>query len=193
METLHLLNQQMEQLRKKADEQLQLKEQEAYLMVRTFMRILSFSQAQEYEASCLESERTKLKRLQHQENVRKDLDSLNNAKRISHAKAKRESLEMDISIVSKFAEMAGIEREEKQQRKLQLNRELHAYMDYLHRRVEEQKQEEQGLDQLHRVENERMWQQRELKWRAEEEARSKLMDEVLRQRQDQLHQKSLTI
>ncbi|TPX31586.1 hypothetical protein SmJEL517_g05091 [Synchytrium microbalum] len=163
---LTMLDEQMAQLRVQAEQEEELKP--------------------EHEAQTAEAARLRMKKEHEQRLVRTELDRFNKAKIAQRAKDARESLEMDLKIVSEFLEADAKDKAAKSAKKKALREEMLSYRDSLVAQRETVKEREKEIDARYREEEEKMWKLRAEKWQREQRARDKLMQEVIQSRQEQL-------
>ncbi|KAJ3218540.1 Cilia- and flagella-associated protein 53 [Dinochytrium kinnereticum] len=172
--TTAILEAQLELLRKQAMEEERLKQEEAILM------------REEMLMRELEDERKRQRKLAEQRIIRTELDKFNKIKIEQRAKEVRESLEMDMRIVNEFFRMDQSEAETKSRRRAELRKEMQLYREHLLEQQRIEREREKEIDRLQREENDKLWRTRAEKWKKEQQARDRLMQEVLQGRKEQL-------
>ena len=103
-----------------------------------------------------EAARRRLQKEQEQRQVRSELDRFNQVKMAQRAKDARESLEMDLKIVSEFLEADAQDRAAKSAKKKALMDEMLSYRDTLLGQREEAKQREKEVEARYREEEEKV-------------------------------------
>ncbi|KAJ3278173.1 Cilia- and flagella-associated protein 53 [Borealophlyctis nickersoniae] len=168
------LDEQLHMLKIQAREEERLKQEEAELM------------RQDHEMQILEHERAQLRKLQDQRQVRLELDMFNRAKIQQRQLQIKEALEMDMKIVNEFFRLDEKEREDKSRRKEELRKEMQLYREHLLEQKRIEREREKEIEKLHKEEEDKLWRLRAEKWRKEQLARDRLMEEVLSGRKEQL-------
>ena len=137
----------------------------------------------------MEEEREKLRSEQKKKLIRSELDSFNKAKVQQRAKEIQEALDMDTRILQEFVKMNEAEALAQKRRKEELRDELQSYIQYMNEQREIEKQREKDVEAIYRQQEKSMWAAKERRWQKEQEARDKLMHEVIIGRQSQLQEK----
>ncbi|KAI8915862.1 hypothetical protein EDD86DRAFT_6516 [Gorgonomyces haynaldii] len=138
------------------------------------------------ERQQLEDERKRERKMQEQRIIRAELDVFNKARIAQRQKEIQESLDRDMKILNEFVKSEQEEKESKMRRRDNLRKEMQAYREHLVQAKEIEKQRQAEIETWYANEQERLWKVRTEKWRAEQIARDKLMQEVMRTRQEQL-------
>ncbi|KAJ3036899.1 hypothetical protein HDV00_002243 [Rhizophlyctis rosea] len=172
--TMATLDEQLRMLKVQAMEEERLKQEEKELM------------RQDHALRQLEEERAHMRKLQEQRQIRADLDAFNKAKLLQRQREVRESLEMDMRIVNEFFAMDEKEREDRGRRKEELRKEMVAYRDHLEEQRRVEREREREVERLYREEEDKLWRMRAEKWKKEQQARDRLMKEVIDGRAEQL-------
>lgn len=121
-----------------------------------------------------------------QREIREDLDA-NNKERIARRVAEEKAaLELDMRIVKEFMKQDSDEKESKIRKKGELRSEMLEYQQYLQEMRAFEKKREAELNAMYREEEDRIWTVRSQKWKKEQDARDRLMFEVLEGRKEQL-------
>ncbi|KAJ1553131.1 Cilia- and flagella-associated protein 53 [Cladochytrium tenue] len=174
--TVAVLEAQLETLRKQALEEDRLKKEEAEIM------------RHESRLRQLEDERHQSRKRAEQQAVRGELDRQASERSRQRAREARAAVELDLRIVDEFCRLEGEAAAGRGRRRAELRAEMMAYRVHLEeqRRVEEERARE--VDRLQREESEKLWNARAERWKKEQAARDRLMQEVLEGRRQQLHQ-----
>ncbi|KAJ3321783.1 ubiquinol-cytochrome c reductase core subunit 1 [Boothiomyces sp. JEL0866] len=174
IQTLVILQEQLESLKKQARLQEQLKAEEARLM------------RQDMHMRQLEDERILLRKEQEKRAIRADLDEFNKAKIQQRQQDVKKALDNDLRILEEISKMEKAEKESNSRRKLELQKEMQLYREHLTRQKAEEAKRERELEQYYNEEQDRIWKLRTEKWRKEQAARDRLMKDVIKGRQEQL-------
>lgn len=175
--TTAILEEQMIMLREKAQEEEKLIREEARLM------------REEMELRRMEEERARLRRLQDQRRTRQELDYFNKMRMQQRAKEVQDALEMDMRIVSEFAAIDESERLEKVRRKEELRNETQMYRQHLAEQKEIEERRAREIEHMYAKEQEKYWRTRALNWQQEQDARDRLMADVIEGRREQIRRK----
>ena len=139
----------------------------------------------------LEDERKRMVKTEEQHKVRTELNRFNKLKMQAKAKAVAKALEFDLKIIGDVARMDEEERKMLRQKKEELRNEVQLYREYLRDQKLWEEQAAKEIDQMYQSEIDKVWKQKEEKWAHEQQARDKLMAEVLASRQEQIRQKCM--
>ncbi|KAJ3261688.1 ubiquinol-cytochrome c reductase core subunit 1 [Boothiomyces macroporosus] len=172
VQTLVILQEQLESLKKQARLQEELKAEEARLM--------------DMQMRQMEDERILMRKEQEKRAIRADLDEFNKAKILQRQQDVKKALDNDLRILDEISRMEKAEKESHSRRKLELQKEMQLYREHLTRQKAEEAKREKELEQYYNEEQDRIWKVRTEKWRKEQAARDKLMQDVIKVRQEQL-------
>ncbi|XP_077988952.1 cilia- and flagella-associated protein 53-like [Glandiceps talaboti] len=176
-DVLQTLQMQKAALQQQKDEARRLKEEEAHLL------------REQHKLRKLEEQRALEEKRARQAAMRDELDRSLKLKMKKRAKEVQEELALDMKILENLLEESRNEAMEQEQRKRELREEQLRYRDYLRQQLEEEKQREKELEQVVNEEVEKQWRKRLEQWDREREARKRLMQEVLAERQKQVEAK----
>ncbi|NP_001171797.1 coiled-coil domain-containing protein 11-like [Saccoglossus kowalevskii] len=178
-EVLETLQVQMAALQKQKLEEKRLVAEEAELL------------REQNKLRKLEEQRALAEKRSRQAAMRSELDKSLKLKMKKRAKEMQEELALDMKILEELLEESRNEAKEQEQRKRELREEQIRYRAYLRKQLEEEKEREKELDRVITAEVEKQWQKRLDQWDREHEARKRLMQEVLAERQKQVEAKLL--
>ncbi|CAI9727089.1 Hypothetical predicted protein [Octopus vulgaris] len=105
----------------------------------------------------------------------------------------REELESDIKALETLLEKYGEEERQKQQRKLECQKETQSYLKYVRSLLAEEEARKKEMERMIHEDIEKQWQKRLKQWRLDREMRRVLMDDVLRIRSRQVMDKLVAI
>nr|XP_033790458.1 cilia- and flagella-associated protein 53 [Geotrypetes seraphini] len=137
----------------------------------------------------MEEERMVMEKLHKQQKTRTMLDNCVRLKMKRLTKAQQEELALDMKILDQLLREINEGKQEKRQRKLELNKEQQLYREYLAKQLEEEKRQEQEMERLIDEEVKKVWAKQAEQRRREREARKRLMKEVMDARWLQLKDK----
>ncbi|KAJ3276971.1 hypothetical protein HDV01_000023 [Terramyces sp. JEL0728] len=174
VQTLVILQEQIESLKQQARLQEHLKAEEARLM------------RQDIQMREMEDERIRTRKEQEKRAIRADLDAFNKAKIQQRQQDVKRALDNDLRILEEISKMEKAEKESNSRRKLELQKEMQLYREHLTRQKAEETQREKELEQYYNEEQDRIWKLRTESWKKEQAARDRLMKDVIKGRQEQL-------
>ncbi|RKO84097.1 hypothetical protein BDK51DRAFT_33193, partial [Blyttiomyces helicus] len=200
------LEEQIHMLKLQAQEEERLKLEEAELMVRSpchfpqarkrnspaFPSLSPTDshpphlQRQDHATRLLQESRAALQKAHAQRAIRRDLDRFNAQKIAQRAREVAEALEMDLRIVNEFASMDETEKAARNSRKEELRKEVALYRQHLEEQKRVEAERAREVEKAYQVEGEKLWEKRTEKWKREQRARDRLMEEVIAGRQEQL-------
>ncbi|XP_042196603.1 cilia- and flagella-associated protein 53 [Callorhinchus milii] len=137
----------------------------------------------------LEDEQDEIKKAQKQLETRSMLQKSIQMKNKRLAEQQKEEEALDTKINEQMLKEYHDDAEEQKQRKFELQREQHAYRQYLARQVEEQKLQEKEMDQLIEADLQKALAKRLEELKMKKGARDRLLKEVMAARKLQVQQK----
>ncbi|KAJ3123694.1 Cilia- and flagella-associated protein 53 [Physocladia obscura] len=174
--TVAMLDNQMDLLRQQQAREDQLKQEEALLM------------RQETEMRKLEDERNIRRKEEHQRLVRLELDKFNSLRLQARANEAKLALEEDLKFVNAVLALDESEKQDRNQRRAELRKEMQIFRAHLMELRQFEKDRDDEILRMEKVEADKLWTQRAEKWQKEQRARDKLLVEVLEGRKNQLLQ-----
>jgi cilia- and flagella-associated protein 53 len=174
--TMHVLREQLQQLEERAGQEQFLKQEEARAMKEAF------------EHQALEAERKALEKEREQKAMRLVLDKSKKEKMVQQAAQFQKELEFDLAVLEEYMRQEQEDRDARNRRKVEWKQEIFAYRAHLLEQRQVERQRNIEVERLHAAEQDRVWATRALKWRKEQQARDKLMQEVMETRQKQLQE-----
>ena len=184
------------------------------ILFQTFIRFVQYLQLQmaandqkleeekklkETEAQWLEEE-TKLRKQEEEWMTKEKLRKMEHAKRVrdasvnlkmkKQAKEREEEQALERQILEKHLEDSRNQAQEDTQRKNDLREENLRFMAYVAQNRKDEKDRENGLEEMIHNEVEQQWRKKAAKYKLEREARKKLLENVLENRQQQMVEKS---
>lgn len=173
-EQMRVLNDQIQHLRQKAQEELALKQQQAVLM------------RAQIETQKLQDEQQVREKAAEQRKLSEALDRFNRKKLAKRAKEARKELAFELDMLKKVAEIEHAAQVQKQETASRYRDQMNKYLEYLEslKGIEAEREREQ--DQIIAEDVDRVWREREAQWEQENRKRKKLLNEVLQARQDQM-------
>ncbi|XP_014777654.1 cilia- and flagella-associated protein 53 [Octopus bimaculoides] len=109
------------------------------------------------------------------------------------AEDEQEELEYDIKALQALLEKCGEEDRQKQQRKLECQKETQSYLKYVRSLLAEEEARKKEMERMIQEDIENQWQKRLKQWRLDREMRRVLMDDVFRIRSRQVMDKLVAI
>ncbi|KAM3874202.1 cilia- and flagella-associated protein 53 [Diretmus argenteus] len=174
MEQLGYLRAQMKAAEEQRQQAKQLKDEEAQLL------------REQREMLRLEEQREQHQKLRGQEARRRQLDRYLRLKMKRLAREQQEELALDMSILQQLLSEEKDEKQEAAQRMIELRNEQQQYRQYLTEELEKQKRQEEETEQLIEAELKATWAKREKERQMDQEARNRLMKEVMETRHLQI-------
>eukprot|EP00042_Codosiga_hollandica_P054442 m.736798 g.736798 ORF g.736798 m.736798 type:complete len:499 (+) comp58900_c0_seq4:85-1581(+) len=138
-----------------------------------------------------EARRAEELRRQRQIESRLDLDRFNKRSLELRARDMQEEMAIDMKLIEDALAAAKNEAKEAIEIKAQFAKEAQLYLQYLSDVRAHRKDRDRHLDAWHQAEQDRVWAKQLEKWKAEKDARDRLMAEVIQVRRDQVHAKIL--
>lgn len=162
----------------KLEEERKLKETEAqWLKEETKLR----KQEEEWMT------KEKLRKMEHAKRVR---DASVKLKTKKQAKEREEEQALERKILEKHMKDSKSQAQEDAQKKSDLREESLRFMSYVAQNRKDEKDRENGLEEMIHEEVEQQWKKKAAKYKLEREARKKLLENVLENRQQQMVEKS---
>ncbi|KAJ3202206.1 hypothetical protein HK099_001955 [Clydaea vesicula] len=168
------LSQQLEELRQQELKEKKLIEEEGVLL------------RQQAELQAIEEVRLHAAKLNAQKAIRAALDKCNGERIRKRQQEIKDSLDMDLKIVNEYFLADMKEKDLKNRKKDEMRKEMIEYRKHLEEMREAENLRERELEKLYKEEETKVWRIRAEKWKKEQEARDKLMLDVLAGRQEQL-------
>ena len=175
--TLQELNKQLDQIRLHRDEEKKLKEENSRLVI------------QQIKLNELEAERANQEKQRIALARRLELDHFNRLHLEEKAKELQRAMDLDKAIITEVSAQEESERIESHNRKIALRNEALQYQQYLKDQRDLEKQREHELDNLRKIQDEQVWKKKKAIMEKEQNARDKLMQEVIATRQSQISEK----
>jgi cilia- and flagella-associated protein 53 len=176
-ETAHILRQQIDVLEEQRQEERRLRNENVKLV------------EEQINIDKLEKQMDYRKKLENQAARREELDQCVRIKLINEAKRAKEEAAFDLMALEESLASFHNEDEERALRKQQLMKEQKQYRQYLEQQYEEEKRQQQQLDIIINIEIEKQFAKQLARWKAEREARKKLLNQVIKERQQQINDK----
>ncbi|ORZ29753.1 tumor suppressor, Mitostatin-domain-containing protein [Catenaria anguillulae PL171] len=118
--------------------------------------------------------------------ARQELETVNRERAAQRAREVREALEQDLAWIQSLLDLDQADKEAETERKAQLRKELLEFRDTVLAQRAAEVARVVELDRIFAADAERVWRAKTAKWAAEHAARSKLMADVIKSRQEQL-------
>ena len=181
-----------------------IRNQETAQVLRDQMKVLEIQKEKErqlrIENARLSQERLNIDRIErelaHREKIRQqqarkeELDISVRIKMQNEARKAQEEMALDLKLLEDALATSKSEDDERIKRKQELLEEGNRYREYLKAQLEEEKRKEKELELFIDAEVEKQFQKRLNQWRAEKEARKRLLEQVIRERRVQILEKS---
>ncbi|XP_031565537.1 cilia- and flagella-associated protein 53-like [Actinia tenebrosa] len=176
-ETLRILQLQSEAIEKQKEEEKQLKEMEAAWL------------AEQQKMREQEEEFLRQEKVRKQQAAKRARDISIRLKNEKEAREKQEELALDMKILEKLLDDTRNEAMEDKQRKKELREENLRFMQYCALNRKEEEEREKALENHVNAEVEKQWAKKMEQYRKERAARKRLMENVMKTRQEQMEER----
>lgn len=141
----------------------------------------------------MEEDRKRMQREEQQRKVREDLDRFNRRKMAEKNKKIQEQLAWDLEFLAAIEKMDEERKRAEKQRHDVYRKDVELYRQHLVEQQIIEKQREREIELLIQEDMENKWKEKEVKWKKEQEARDRLIAEVLESRQIQIQERSKSL